>query len=117
MNAVRSTTQLDMPLFAIPKDHPNVRWLVGLLKARGWMTRQMILVEAGRTGGKYSERWVRALVSAAGAEIVKGQEGFNHLDNVTVEQGNHAADQSISQGQQMIEYGLAIRKAMHARIG
>lgn len=105
-----------MPLFAIPHDHPNVKWLVELLKARGWMTRQMILAEAGRTGGKYSERWVRALVNAAGSQIVKGQEGFNHVDNVTIDEGNHAANQSISQGKKMIRYGIEVRKAMHARI-
>lgn len=110
------TTQLDMPLFAIPADHPNVRWLVGLLKARGWMTRKEILEEAGRSGGNYSERWVRALVQAAGVEIVKGQEGFNHVDNVTIAQGNHAAAQSISQGRIMLRYGIRLQRAMHARI-
>lgn len=112
----KSTTQLDMPLFAVPADHPNVRWLVGLLQERGWMTRKEILAEAGRAGGHYSERWVRALVQAAGTEIVKGQEGFNHVDNVTIEQGNHAANQSENQGKLMIEYALGLRRRMHQRI-
>lgn len=113
---MKRTTQLDMPLFQIPADHPNVRWLVALLKERGWMTRKQILAEAGRAGGRYSERWVRALVQAAGTEIVKGQAGFNHVDNVTLQAGKEAAAQSISQGKLMIRYGIGLLRKMHERL-
>lgn len=113
---MKTERQLDMPLFAVPADHPNVRWLVGLLRQRGWMTRQEILREAGRTGGRYNERWVRALVNAAGPEIVKGQAGFNHVANCKIEEINHAARQSISQGKLMVRYGIALLRLAHGKI-
>jgi hypothetical protein len=104
------------PLFMIQSDHPNVRWLVELLRARGWLTRKDILEEAKLGGGDYHERWVRALVHAAAAEIVKGQRGFNHFSNCTVEEITRAADQSISQGKLMVHYGIALRRRAHQRI-
>ena len=105
------------PLFLIREDHANVKWLVALLRARGWMTRKMILAEARKADTAYSERWVRALVQAAGAEVVKGQDGFNHFENCKLDDITHAANQSISQGKLMIQYGVALRRRVHGRVG
>lgn len=108
------------PLFAVTPDHPNVAWLVRELKARGWLTRKEIAALAAGAGLKmsasYSERWVRALVNAAGADIVKGQHGFNHFDNCTVTEITHAANQSISQAKLMIQYGVALRRRVHQKV-
>ena len=108
------------PLFRVTPDHSNVRWLLRLLKEHGWQTRREI-AEAIRTDGltvsaSYSERWVRAVAEAAGAKIVKGQAGFNHIDNCTIEEILHAANQSISQGKLMIKYGIALKQQAHRRV-
>lgn len=115
-------TQLELqpattPLFLIRPDHPNVRWLVEILRARGWMTRKMILDVANSSGAAaYRERWVRALVNAAGADIVKGQSGFNHVENCTIDEITHAANQSESQAKLMLEYSIALRRRAHQRV-
>jgi hypothetical protein len=105
--------QPELPLFCIRRENVNVQWLVGLLKERGWMTRKDILREAQMKVTAHNERWVRALVEAAGDEIVKGQKGFNHISRCPLNEITHAANQAIAQGKLMIKYGLRLRKRAH----
>lgn len=109
--------QPDLPLFLIKRENANVQWLIETLKARGWMTRKEILRYAGFAVTPHNERWVRALVEAAGADIVKGQQGFNHISNCKFDEITHAANQAISQGRLMVHYGIKLRKRAHALVG
>lgn len=113
MNPIADQT---LPLFAIPRDNANVEWLVKLLRQRGWMTRQDILRTLAWPATGNNTRWVRSLVSAAGAEVVKGQKGYNHIANCQVDDILHASNQEIGQGKKMIQYGIALRRRAHAMI-
>ncbi len=108
--------QPDFPLFCIKPEHPNVEWLKNTLKEKGWMTRKQILDFVGFHRTEHNLRWVRALAEAAGADVVKGQKGFNHISNCTPEEINHSANQSIDQGKHMIRYGIKLRRRAHELI-
>jgi hypothetical protein len=109
--------QPELPLFCIRPDNVNVKWLVGLLKEKGWTTRKEILAAANKRQSDHNVRWVRALVAAAGTDIVKGQKGFNHIENCKLEEILHAANQEISQGNVMLDYGIKLRARAHALVG
>lgn len=111
------TLQADLPLFLIRRENANVEWLIETLKGRGWMTRKEILRYAGFPVTAHNERWVRALVEAAGPDIVKGQQGFNHISRCKFDEITHAANQAISQGRLMVHYGIALRRRAHALVG
>jgi hypothetical protein len=104
-------------LFKFDPEHPDVTWLKEHLKAKGWQTRRQLCAVLELPGTDSNLRRIRALVEAAGADVVKGQHGFNFVDNVTIEDLNHAAVQSIAQGKCMLRYGIALRRRAHAKVG
>jgi len=90
----------------------HVASLVALLRStHRWWTR----AELGEQFG-WTDREVRAVVAAAGAEVVKGQRGFCHVEHATTEEITHAANQSESQGKRMLDYSLALRRRAHQAI-
>jgi hypothetical protein len=106
--------QLDLP---IAHDDPRIAELITILRDRGWITRRQIHELTG-----WSDRDVRAIAEAAFAasgrpKIVRGPLGFAVFDRATDDQIHHAADIAVSQGKKMIRYGLALRRALHSRIG
>jgi hypothetical protein len=110
------TTQPDLPIFRSATGTPNVDWMVDLLRTRGWLTASQILQEASLPATEGHKRLIRSWASAAGAQIVKGQQGFNHIANCRLEDLTHAANQSIAAGRHMIRYGIALRRHAHALI-
>lgn len=114
---VTSPRQQDFPLFLIRKEDANVAWLIRTLQQHGWMTRKDLLRHINWPATDRNLRWVRALAEAAGAEVVKGQSGFNHVSNCTPEEISHAANQQIAQGKLMIKYGIALKRRAHQEIG
>jgi hypothetical protein len=73
--------------------------------------------QIGEPRTEHNLRWVRALAEAAGGEIVKGQKGFNHPSNCTVDEITHAANQAIAQGKLMVRYGIKLRRRAHELVG
>lgn len=104
------------PLFRFDEDHPNVHWMLDLLKG-GWMTRRAIIAAAGRALNEQNQRWVRALASAAGGRIVKGQSGFCHIDRATAEEIRAAINQRRDQISAEQRYVIALEREYHRRIG
>lgn len=111
-----SAVQKDFP-FPVEKENVNVRWVVDTLKANGWTTRRELLRQAGLAYNDWNARWIRKLMEAAGDDVVKGQKGFNHIKNCTVEEMREAAKQSISQGKEMVHYGIRLLRRAHAMVG
>lgn len=89
----------------------DVDALVQLLKRCGWLTRKDLVHLTGK-----SERALRLLCEAAGADIVRGPKGFNHFDNAALDEIDHAARISESQGNKMLSYAVKLRARAHARI-
>lgn len=112
---------LELPFGPSPGDTEDAwrDWLIALLRQRRWMIAREILLEAGFEDNEGNRRRVRAWAHAAGPDIVKGQKGFNHITNCRDQQEeiDHCANQSISQGKEMIRYGLALKRRLHAIIG
>jgi hypothetical protein len=115
---MNGSIQLDLPVApAQPAAAADVDWLVRIVAAHGWMTRREIVQAAGLQVTEWHLRWVRGLVEAAGPRIVKGQKGFNVPQNCTVEELKHAANQQISQGQHMVDYGVSLLRLAHKMVG
>lgn len=102
----------ELPLFKASKEDPNVERFLGLLAHYGRLTRRQFVSITG-----WSERDVRALAEAAGARVVRGQEGFCLFETADAEEVLRAAEAAISQGKRMIKYGLALKSALHGRVG
>ncbi len=111
------STAAQTELFKLPREHANVQWLIGLLKDNGWLTRKEILERINWPATDANLRFIRMIVSAAGPEIVKGQQGFNHITNCKPDEISHAANQAISDGRENIRYGVALRRKAHELVG
>lgn len=105
-------TELELPLFKADRADPNVERLLRLLAAYGHLTRAQI----GRITG-WKDRDIRALAEAAGAEVVRGQNGFCLTSGADLDEILEAARIAISQGKKMIRYGLALKRRVHAKVG
>jgi hypothetical protein len=95
-----------------PVSTENVGRFVGWLAWRGWAKRRELVRVFG-----VSERTIRALAEAAGAEVIRGPKGFAHIENVPADEARHCAEIALSQGKKMIRWGLAVKRRLHGRIG
>jgi hypothetical protein len=85
------------------------------LDTRGWSTRKEVAIALG-----WSERKVPDVAETLGAEIVRGQRGFNLVKKIgrdDLPAALQAADAFLSQGKKMIRYAMALRRKLHERIG
>ncbi len=106
------STQPLLNLFAHQPVEVHAAALVALLQTtHRWWTRAELVEHFG-----WSERDVRYVVAEAGADIVKGQKGFCHVEHATPEEIKHASNQSVAQGKLMIRYGIGLRRRAHQAI-
>ena len=110
--AIRNPQSPELPLFKADADDANVERFLGLLRHYGRLTRRQFVSITG-----WTERDLRALAEAAGAQVVRGQEGFCLFERADAEQVLRAAEAAISQGKRMIRYGLALKRRLHGRVG
>ena len=110
------THQPELGLFRYSPEHPDVAWLKAYLLAHGWQTRRSLCVALQLPATDGNLRRIRALAEAAGADVVRGQQGFAHVDRVTIQDLTDAAAQSISHGKCMLKYGIALRRKAHAKV-
>lgn len=92
----------------------DVQRFRALLRQRGWQKRKHIFREFG-----WSDRKIRDVAQSMGADVVRGQLGFNLTSQVKREEIGHAvaaADAFISQGKQMMRYGIALKRRLHQRL-
>ena len=110
-----------MPLFQCAADDPRVELFRRLLRQRGWLTAREVLLALDIEDGEANRRQVRAWAHACGADVVKGQRGFNLLENLRakneLDDALRAAHQAEAQGREMIEYALALKRRLHALVG
>jgi hypothetical protein len=107
-----SAINLELPLFKRERDDPDVRDLVEMLRRRGWMTRAQIEEETG-----WSDRTIRGLAEASGDQVVRGPRGFNAFENCDDGEIIKAATISENQAKRMLDYGLKLKRRLHARVG
>jgi hypothetical protein len=88
----------------------QVRLLKRILTERGWMTRKALSAAL-----EWTERTIRNVAEAAGADIVRGPLGFTIFERATNAEVEHAAHISISQGDKMQQYGTALLKRLAQR--
>jgi hypothetical protein len=84
------------------------------LEAHGWQTRRQICEALS-----WTERQVRINAEALGSEVVRGQAGFKLTAQITrqdMEMALQAADAALSQSRKMADYGLALKRRLHALI-
>jgi hypothetical protein len=93
-----------------PATDDQVRLLKRILTERGWMTRKALSAAL-----EWSERTIRNVAEAAGADIVRGPLGFTIFERATNAEIEHAAHISISQGEKMKDYGTALLKRLAQR--
>jgi hypothetical protein len=105
------------PLFTIKPDHPNVKWMLELVKKNGWMTRKEIIRAAGRPVNDDNIRWIRALANACGGKILKGQRGFKPLEDGTAAEISAVMNQTKSQIGESQRYLLQLMHEYHRRLG
>lgn len=108
--------QPELKLFkALPSD-PHVARLRALLHDHGWQTRAELVDKTG-----LSERNIRALLEAMGADVVRScVRGFkltNDLTNDELGDALMAANFAISQARHQGNYGVRLKRRLHARIG
>jgi hypothetical protein len=100
-----------------PATDDQVATLKRILTERGWMTRKALLaaLNDGRHANGWTERTIRNVAEAAGADIVRGPLGFTIFERATNSEIEHAAHISISQGEKMKDYGTALLKRLAQR--
>lgn len=107
------STQPELPISAITPG--DVEVLRGWLRENGWQTRRQIAM-----GLNWSERKIRQVAEAMGADVVRGQNGFKLTEQIQrddLSAAVQAADAAISQGKMMISYGFRLRKLLHRAVG
>jgi hypothetical protein len=81
----------------------------------GWLSREHLCARL-----TWSERKLRRVAEALGAEIIRGQPGFKLTELITRDDlpaVQQAIDHFESQGKKMITVALGWRKKLHAIIG
>ena len=99
--------QVELPLFQARAGDPNQRFLVELLKDRGWTLAEDIERLTG-----WNERQIRTL-AAASIDLISGQKGYKHIDRATVEEIDHCCNRLESQAKEMHLRALSIRRRAH----
>jgi hypothetical protein len=112
LNASQTQSELS---FEQPLNDAEIALLRSHLEAHGgWQTRRQICEALA-----WTERQVRINAEALGSEIVRGQAGFKLTSRITredLEMAVQAADAALSQSRKMAEYGLALKRRLHALI-
>ncbi len=106
---MRGPTQLELIGGELNDSH--VQTLLGILRARGWMTRKELVKALD-----WEERIIRLVAHMAGNDIVRGPKGFITFEQATAEEILHAARRSENQGAKMIAYGIQLRVRARARL-
>jgi len=85
-----------------------------LLSAGRWLSRREICRLTA-----WDSRRVRAAAEAAGTDVVRGPRGFAAWEVAArdLSEIEHCARIFISQGQRMIEMGLAYQRRLHHQVG
>lgn len=105
-------TNLELPLFQASAEDEKVKEFLYLLGHYGRLTRKQISEIKG-----WSEREIRALAEAAGAEVIRGQKGFILTRDADLEEASNTANAFLAQSEKMRLYGLALKKRIHGRVG
>ena len=102
-------------LFEEKQDSANVAYLVRLLKeAKGWLTAAQL---AALVDGLWSDRQIRMMSEAAGAEVISGQKGYRWIGHATTEEIDRASAWFLSQGKKMIHHAIKIKRRAHQMVG
>ena len=90
----------------------DVELLCRRLFQRDWVFARQLREEFG-----YNDRVLRAIAAASDGRIISGQKGYRLLDSAACfEDAERSAAWLISQGQEMISRGYAIRRRAHRMI-
>ena len=108
-------TTPELPFYAAAPSDPDVTWLQEHLRAHGeWMKAEQLVAV---TGGRLDDREIRALASASDGAVISSCRGYRHISTATAEEIARASDRLISQGQEMIQRGVCIRRRAHGMVG
>lgn len=102
-------------MFAEGVTDAEVATLRAWLLAHGWQTRKQLVEGLG-----WTERKIREVAEAMGADIVRGQPGFKLTESLTradLEAAKQAADAALSQAHKQEAYGRALLRRIHALVG
>lgn len=102
--------QLSINFAPEPATDDQVQLLKRILAQRGWMTRKELVAAL-----EWSDRTIRNVAEAAGADIVRGPLGFTVFESATNAEVEHAAHISRSQGDKMQHYATALLKRLAQR--
>ena len=69
------------------------------------------------TGGRLDDREIRALASASDGVVISSYHGYRHIRTATAAEIARASDRLVSQGREMIERGVRIRRRAHGMVG
>src|ERR1035441_8680738 len=105
------TTQLDLfpqpaPADSKASDTERADFRYRLIFANTWQTRDQLCASLG-----WSDRKVRAVAESLGAEVVRGQQGFKLLEQITKEEEplvREAISTFHSQARKMEEYSKSL---------
>jgi hypothetical protein len=115
---LESTPQRELQFQGDEPTDAMVQVFVRHLRERGWRTRAELIGDLAIPGLRASaERKCRRLAELAGDAVVRGPKGFNHFENVDLDEARHCARISIDQGKHMIRWGIGLLRRCHARIG
>jgi hypothetical protein len=107
--------ELALRAAAVERDETElgIAELLGLLRGRGWQTKQQILARRPA----WTERTIRTLASASGGRIVSapGSRGYCHHEEASTKELEHAGSQMISQGRAMARRGIVFRRMAQFR--
>ena len=110
------TEQQQPDLIARP-EQADVEELRRVLRELGcWVKREQLVRLTG-----WSERTLRDLLHALGADVVRStEEGFKLTDDLTDDElgiAKRAADFAVAQARVQGTYGVRLRRRLHGRIG
>lgn len=88
-NQATTTTnarEMELPLFKVEVESPNVEWLVEFLRGRDWIRAAEILREIGREPTENEKRRVRAWADASEGRVCGHQKGYKLTTSMTHEE-------------------------------
>lgn len=109
------TAQLELGVFDVPKDDPNVEWLVNALWGRDWRLAADILEQAGKPNTEGNRRWLRALAKASCGRVAGGQRGYKLVTQMTLEEYQHWRNWMKSQADEMTARILEADRVFYSR--
>ena len=110
-------TAHDQPELIARPEQADVEELRRVLRTVGtWVKREQLVRLTG-----WSERTLRDLLQALGADVVRSTEkGFKLTDDLTDDElgiGKRAAEFAISQAREQGTYGVRLRRRLHQKLG